>query len=140
MPYLQIKNGVAISYSRYEPNTDLDTWISVSEDDDRIADFLNATVNPDWDDLLSSLRGSTLFSRAYAGGDESLAVQNAFTLIQVSLASSRNLSDLTFAFNRLRDALKNTSVGDFTTEELQSIASLLTESNFSLQGFNLINE
>jgi hypothetical protein len=36
--------------------------------------------------------------------------------------------------------LKNTSVGDFTTEELQAIASLLTESNFSLQGFNLADE
>jgi hypothetical protein len=140
MPYLQIKNGVAISYSRYEPNTDLDTWISVSEDDERITGFLNVTVQPDWDKLLSSLRGSALFSRAYAGGDESLAVQNAFTLIQVSLSSSRNLDDLTFAFNRLRDALKNTSVGDFTTEELQAIASLLTESNFSLQGFNLADE
>jgi hypothetical protein len=140
MPYLQIKNGVAISYSRYKPNTDLDTWISVSEDDERITGFLNVTVQPDWDKLLSSLRGSTLFSRAYAGGDESLAVQNAFTLIQVSLSSSRNLDDLTFAFNRLRDALKNTGVGDFTTEELQAIASLLTDSNFSLQGFNLADE
>lgn len=96
---------------------------------------IEPTPDPDWS-IVDCLRASPVFARAFAGGNESVPAINASSYVRDAMFF-QNVNDLRFGFNQLRVALANTSVGDFTAEELAFIGQKLEEYHFPLEGFNL---
>ena len=86
--------------------------------------------------IADALRNSSIFLKAFMASSESLPVNTAFTLL-LSAINFQNINDLRFAFNALRIALVPVSIGDFTTEDLSLVESLLLTHHFPLDGFNL---
>lgn len=97
-----------------------------------------APITPDWKRLENELRGSILFQKGYGAAERTLKANAAFTLLTNALTTTHNLNDLKFAFSRLREALSGISaIGDFTSEELETIASKLMLCNFDPSEFDL---
>lgn len=93
---------------------------------------------PDWEGLVGTLRGGPILGKAYSAGDRTLKAQNAFSLMMVTLTGTKNLDDFVFSLERLREAMRGIAqVGDFTVEELEAIADLLSVNGFDSALFNL---
>lgn len=119
---------------------------------------LPATL-PNWAGLLSSLRGSAVYSRLYTAANDAeantvaatraaLRASNPFTLLQDTMqvmalrveaglvtpeSNTAALADLEFAIASLRLAMAETAAGDLSSEEITWINTQLTANGFGLQ-------
>lgn len=87
---------------------------------------------PDWGKLLTSLTGSPYFLKGYQASKKTLAANTAFTLLMTTITSTKNLETFAFSFQDLMSAMKSSSqIEEYTTEDLQEIAVILTDCNFN---------
>lgn len=86
----------------------------------------------DWVGMLNSLRGSTIFGKIYQASTEDLRVNTAYTLLTSTLVSTHNLEDFEWAIEELRTGMLNTSIGDFTSDDVNWINSQLESYGFTI--------
>jgi len=99
---------------------------------------------PDWEGLMNDIRGTEVYAKVYTAANDpeantiaalkkTIQANTAFTLLQDTF-KSQNLQDLQFAITTLRALMADIStVGDFTTEQLQWINQKLSDRGFPIQ-------
>lgn len=83
---------------------------------------------PDWDGLISDLRGSAIWVKVFQAASTNLAANAAWTLIQSTLTSTRHIEDLQFGISQLRSGMDT----DFTKTEVKALNKIFSDRNFAI--------
>ncbi|MBW4443070.1 MAG: hypothetical protein KME10_17890 [Plectolyngbya sp. WJT66-NPBG17] len=93
-----------------------------------------APVTENWTGLIDSLRGTLIWQKSFTAAGRTVRANAAWTLLYGTLTSTQSLPDLAFAIAELREAMRGiTAIGDFTSEELDSLNQKLEANHFSLR-------
>jgi hypothetical protein len=125
-------DAVAVRPPKPEGNYvwDLTEWVEV----------VTPTPEPvaNWVGLAATLRNSPAWAHAYSQAEETVKANAAFTLLLTSLTSTYSEDDLRFAWLRLRQLMQTqSSLSDFSAEQLEFVANALTDNGFDAADFGL---
>lgn len=135
MPYIQLTDNKITGYAIAPPSSELEEWQEVEDSDPELQAYLNAPLlpiqNENWQGLENSLRGSTVWSRAFDAAMRSVAANACMTLLMNSLTSTHFLPDFRFAIKTLRQVMVNqAALADFNEAEIAFIAQTLQDNGF----------
>ena len=88
-------------------------------------------IGPDWDGLLSDLRGSEVWAKSFVAASTSIAANSAWTLLCSTLmGTNKHVPDLIFAIGALRAAMAATDDGDYTKTQVTAINKIMIDRGF----------
>jgi hypothetical protein len=92
-----------------------------------------ASQASDWEGLLSDLRSSVFWQKAFQAASTSLPANAAWTVLQSSLTATRHSEDFEFAIGALRRAMAAGDGGDFTQNQIKMLNKMLADRGFGFK-------
>lgn len=126
---LSVQNWAEVSCGVYPREIASDKWAVFHPKKFSSIRTLSVENQPNWDGLLSDLRGSTYFAKVYAAAERNTTIQAAYTTTLSTLNSRNpNLNDLSFSLSRTR-----ATMGELlTSSDIADVNNILLKHNFPI--------